>query len=134
MNAPLVLTLNENKMAKHIEKGNKGEEAAVVYLAENDYRILQRNWRYYHKELDIIAEKDDKLFIFEVKSRRQNSFSDPSEVLSYNKMRHIIDAAEAYIMEFNIEKEVQFDLLVVLFGDGVQIKHYKEAIIPGVNW
>ncbi len=37
--------------------GKIGENIAAAYLQSQGYRIVQRNWRYLHKEIDIIAEQ-----------------------------------------------------------------------------
>jgi putative endonuclease len=121
-------------MAEHNETGSKGEEIARDYLLSKSYKILHANWKYYHKEIDIIAEHKDKLVICEVKSRPARNFTDPSELLSISKMKNLVDAAEAYIFKNDIQKEVRFDLIVVLFGEKIGIKHIEEAFFPGVNW
>ena len=42
---------------------------AAKYLEERGFEILARNWRHEHKEVDIIAQKDDTLYFVEVKTR-----------------------------------------------------------------
>ena len=48
--------------------GNWGEMVAKSYLEKKGYKILETNWHYHHKELDIIAYKDG-LVGFEIKTR-----------------------------------------------------------------
>jgi Predicted endonuclease distantly related to archaeal Holliday junction resolvase len=48
--------------------GNWGEMVAKNYLETKGYKILETNWHYHHKELDIIAYKDG-LVGFEIKTR-----------------------------------------------------------------
>ena len=122
-------------MSANSETGKKAEELARAFLSEKGYKILATNWRYYHKELDIIAEHDDHLIVVEVKSTLESNYDNPSELLSMKKMRHIVDAAEAYIFKYNIGMEVRFDLVVVVFfRGGHRIEHVESAFIPGVNW
>ena len=64
-------------MATHNELGKWGEQVAERHLLEKDYRIVQCNWRYGHRDIDIIAAKDDMLVFVEVKTRRNNMFTDP---------------------------------------------------------
>ncbi len=48
-------------MAEHNDTGKRGEDIASGYLSENGYRILERNWRFRHLEIDIIATKGNDL-------------------------------------------------------------------------
>ena len=56
-------------MAHHNDFGKWGEDVAVNYLLERGFEILARNWRHEHKEIDIIAQREDKLYFVEVKTR-----------------------------------------------------------------
>ena len=59
-------------MAQHNELGKWGEEVAARMLTEKGYRIIARDWKDNHKDLDIVAVADDCLVIVEVKTRRNN--------------------------------------------------------------
>jgi putative endonuclease len=122
-------------MAEHNDKGREAEELSAEYLCSKGFRILHRNWRYFHKEIDIVAEKDSQLVIVEVKSRFGAGRVTADELLSNGKMRFIVDAAEAYINKYQMEKETRFDLVIVTFsGNGTELEHIENAFIPGVNW
>lgn len=122
-------------MARHNEQGIKAENIAAEYLASKGYRIRERNWRYYHKEIDIIAEWDGNLIIVEVKARRDGGEENASEIFSTGKMRNMVDAAEAYIFKEDVQMEVRFDFFLVIFDPfGYKVQHIPEAFIPGVNW
>lgn len=122
-------------MAEHNDRGQEAEELSAEYLIASGFHILHRNWRYYHKELDIIAEKDGKLVIIEVKSRFGADRVTADELLSGGKQRFIVDAAEAYINKFDVGMETRFDLVIVTFsGNGPAIEHIENAFTPGVNW
>ena len=56
-------------MARHNDFGKWGEDQAAKYLEDRGFEILARNWRHEHKEVDIIAQKDDTLYFVEVKTR-----------------------------------------------------------------
>ena len=122
-------------MAQHNETGSKAEDIVANYLAEQKMKLLERNWRFGHKEIDIISMDGDKLAIVEVKARSIKNAETPSELLSNQKMRHLVDAAEEYIIRNSIDNDVRFDFALVLFGpEGYSIDYVKEAFIPGVNW
>ena len=50
-------------MAAHNRLGLEGEQIAANYLLSKGYAIRHRNWRSGHKELDIVAEKDNVLLV-----------------------------------------------------------------------
>jgi len=122
-------------MAQHNDRGREAEELAAEFLASNGFRIVHRNWRFFQKEIDIVAEKDGMLIIVEVKSRFGSGRVTADELVSVGKLRFIVDAAEAYINKFHVEKETRFDLVIITFsGEGSDIEHIEGAFIPGVNW
>ena len=78
-------------MAEHNEKGSKAEEIVASYLSEQKMQVLERNWRFGHKEIDIICMDGDKLAIVEVKARSIKNAETRDELLSRQKMRNIVD-------------------------------------------
>ena len=111
-------------MSEHNKLGIDGEEKAMLFLKKNDYKILEQNWRFGHKEVDIIAETSEFLIIIEVKTRSSDFFDDATSVLSKKKKRFLIESAEVYISKKNIDKECRFDLI---FISNSNIEHIKDA-------
>ena len=56
-------------MAIHNELGRWGEDYAADFLAAQGYRIVERNWRFGHHDIDIIASKGNEIVFVEVKTR-----------------------------------------------------------------
>ncbi len=50
------------------QKGNIGEDLACLFLMKRGFRIIDRNYLKPWGELDIVAEKEEKLYFVEVKS------------------------------------------------------------------
>ena len=50
-------------MAEHNERGRWGEQKAAEYLEHKGYRILWRDWRDGHRDIDIVAVDADQLVI-----------------------------------------------------------------------
>ncbi|PIU55219.1 MAG: YraN family protein [Deltaproteobacteria bacterium CG07_land_8_20_14_0_80_38_7] len=82
--------------SSNINKGNKGEDLACIYLKKNGFRIVDRNIRTPFGEIDIIAKKKDFFHCFEVKSRNTMTFGSPFEAVTINKQTRIRQAAEYY--------------------------------------
>ena len=55
--------------------GNVGENYAEKYLKTCGYRIIARQYKTKFAEIDIIAEKDSVVYIFEVKTVSRNTSS-----------------------------------------------------------
>ena len=111
--------------------GEIGEEIAARYLLRNKYRILERNWRFDKKEIDIIAKKDNILVIVEVKTRTDPEIERFDDLVNIRKQRFLIEAADAYIRKKNVEEETRFDVILVTFlRKKPVIEHIDDAFYP----
>lgn len=117
-------------MAQHNDLGKLGEEKAKEYLVKNGFKILRTNWRFGKEEIDIIAEKEDHLAIVEVKSRKSDQFGEPQEFVSLGKKRHLIRAADAFVTQNNIQKDVYFHIIGILFKPELKIFFIPQAFYP----
>lgn len=121
----------ENDMRHHQELGDFGEELAAEYLLNKGYRILHRKWHFGHKELDIVAMEKEMLVVVEVKTRMSSYWEEPKDAVKRKKQRNIVDAADAYVQDFNLDSEVRFDVISVLFqGQNHIIEHIEDAFYP----
>lgn len=121
-------------MAKNIQLGQEGEQAACDYLTGKGYRIRHRNWRYRHLEVDIIAETTDTVVFAEVKTRSGTYFEQPFQAVTKKKQRFLIEAANAYIEKYEIDLEARFDILsMVRKNKGFDIDHIEDAFYPTVK-
>lgn len=104
---------------------------AVNILLQKGYRILERNWRCGHLEVDIIAENNDFLVIVEVKTRKSATFGAPELFVDLQKQRHLILAAMRYSKFKNITKEIRFDIVSVINSPELQeVNHIENAFKP----
>lgn len=111
-------------MAKHIITGKKGEELAAVYFTEKGYEILHKNWRHKHWEIDIIATKNNRLHIIEVKTRTSTLFGHPEESINKKKIKYLIDAAEEFTYLNPEWKKIQFDVLAITQIAGKPVEYF----------
>ena len=126
------LRLEKTKnMSVHNELGNKGEEIAIHYLKEKGYKILEQNWRFDHKEIDIIAQEDETIVIIEVKTRSSDYFEKPGEAVTLQKQKYLVEATEAYLEQNNIELNTRFDVIsIIIKNKETKIEHIKFAFYP----
>lgn len=106
-------------MPRHINIGNKGEDIACSYLEQNDFAIIERNWRHKHWEIDIIATKSNKLHFIEVKTRTSQKFGKPEESIDDNKMRVLKKAAEEYLLLNEQWINIQFDVIAIILNGNI---------------
>jgi putative endonuclease len=120
-------------MASHIETGKKGESLAADFLLKKGYKILETNWHYGHKEIDIIAMEGNMLVIVEVKTRSTDYFGYPEEAVNKKKQEYLIKAADAYVYRYDLPYEVRYDIIaIILNGNDVKIHHIEDAFFPGL--
>lgn len=118
-------------MGQHNETGKIGEKIAIEYLVKKKYEIIETNWVFKHKEIDIIAKKDDKIIFVEVKTRTSTTFELPKEAVTKKKQKNLIYAADAYLQQHNVLQESQFDIISVLAKEPPEIiNHIEKAFLP----
>lgn len=114
--------------------GNTGEDIATQYLENKGYEIVARNWQYMHRELDIVAKKDKTLIIIEVKTRAAYSLITPIEAVTPRKQRLVISAANVFIEKHNINLDVRFDIISIVYNNNTfEVEHIENAFYPKVK-
>ncbi|MFY0602492.1 MAG: YraN family protein [Flavobacteriaceae bacterium] len=117
-------------MAEHYELGKKGEQLAVGFLIENNYTIIEKNWRFQKAEIDIIAQKEETLIAVEVKTRSTNEFGNPQDFISPKKIKLLVMAINEYVIQKDIDVEVRFDIIAVTKNNnGFDIEHLQDAFL-----
>ncbi len=92
--------------------GQEGEEAAVVYLKKNGYRIIEKNFRSKLGEIDIIAEQGGTLVFIEVKARANHEFGHPFIAVTSAKQRKIIQVARSFLAKHHLaDRPSRFDVM-----------------------
>ena len=105
------------------ELGRQGEALAATYLQNEGYQILERNYRFRHNEIDLIALDGSTLCFVEVKARLSNKAGSPLDAVTVAKQREIIRAAQAYLTFSGQECDCRFDVI------GVNVHAMHEARI-----
>ena len=96
--------------------GTKGEDAAAGLLKDKGFNILRRNYAVHNVgEIDIIAEKDEEIHIFEVRTRRNiGYYPDSAESVVLRKRNKVIKTAERFINENDLYgRNVVFEVIMV---------------------
>lgn len=116
-------------MAESHRFGRRGETLASRYLQARGWEVLARNWRFHHKEIDLVVRRAGIVAFVEVKSRTSGSLGHPLESISAGKRRELETAARGWIALRGREGEsYRFDAVVVVRGGtGTRLEHVEEA-------
>lgn len=112
------------------QRGAIGEQAAVDYLRQQGFMIVERNWRAGKSEIDIIASRYDELHFVEVKTRKFGTMTAPEDALTEQKSRAMRRAASAYMAQHRCMLEPRFSLVAIeMVGDRVETLRFVEDAI-----
>jgi putative endonuclease len=116
-------------MLKHNETGVKGEQIAQDFLKNKGYNILETNWRFGKKEVDIIADDGKCLVFVEVKTRSAMKLLFPEEAVTKAKQNYIYQAAIAFTHQRQLESSFRFDIISIWLQGGAlrEIVHFENA-------
>jgi putative endonuclease len=109
--------------------GPQGEDHAVAYLLDHGYRILHRNYKHGHLEIDIVARDGPELVFVEVKARSNLQYGAPEYFVTETKQERLRRAAQAYIEQWvSGLVTCRFDVIAVIERDGsTEVRHLKNA-------
>lgn len=119
-------------MATHNDIGRWGEQMAAEYLERKGFRILWKDWRSGHRDIDLIAIDADNLVFVEVKTRRNADFLEPELAVDVKKMRNIGYAAQAFLHGYDNEMPIRFDIVAITGTPDTEAKinHIEDAFRP----
>ncbi len=112
--------------------GRTGERLAAHTLERRGYRILERNFRCRHGEIDLVAEDGQDLVFVEVKTRRGTAFGRPEEAVTPSKQRKLLEIATYYLdLHSCSDRAWRIDVVAVQFsthGKLEDIRIYRHAV------
>src|SRR5699024_2739766 len=116
-------------MAKHNETGKLGEKLALGFLKKKGFQILETNWRVERWEIDLIAKDQNERVFVEVKTRFSEKYGEPEEAVTLRKQKHLINAANLYVLEEDYEGPLRFDVITILLKKGEKpiVRHIEDA-------
>lgn len=119
-------------MSREITLGRAGEDMALELLQKRGLWLLERNWRWNHKEIDIIMESPSAVHFVEVKTLKAPAVREPWEAVTPEKQRNLALAAEHFIYERHIWKEAQFDIVSILCREdgSMETEYIERAFFP----
>ncbi len=119
-------------MAEHNLLGKAGEHEAVEFLVRQGLTVRETNWRMGKLEIDIIAQEPGMvLHIVEVKTRSTDEYFDPMRSITRAKKQHMVNSASAYINYYQLQCEVQYDVIIIIGSPGnFKLEYYPDLFVP----
>ena len=112
------------------ELGKMGEDIARCYLLQNNYKIIEQNFRCRQGEIDIVAIDENELVFIEVKTRTSHQYGKPCEAVDDTKIKHILRVAEYYTYIKRIRNTyMRIDVIEVMISrKGNVVRHLKQVV------
>ena len=110
--------------------GAAAEAAAAEFLERAGLRVIERNVRFAHGEIDLVCRDADVLVFVEVKSRRARWGDGPASAVSALKQWRLTRLAHHYLKWRRLgEPRCRFDVVAVTVDDagGSSVQHLRGA-------
>lgn len=92
--------------------GARAEDLCAKLLQGAGLRVLARNWRCRHGEIDLIAEEGETLVFAEVRMRSSADFGGAAESITAAKRQRLLAAARLYLSRRR-EAPARFDVFLI---------------------
>lgn len=113
-------------MSGNLTLGRLGEAASISYLRSLGYKILDKNIKLAIGEVDIIAQKNSTLYIFEVKTRKVTVSGNPYEAVTPQKAHKLIIMGEKYSLQKKLNhSKLSLGVIAVLIDENDKISSIK---------
>jgi putative endonuclease len=106
--------------------GARAEELCAELLRKAGLRVLARNWRCRHGEIDLVAEEGAILVFAEVRYRSDRRFGGAAESVTAAKQARLVAAARLYLMR-RPDADCRFDVLLLDSLEASSIEWIRNA-------
>ncbi len=107
--------------------GELGERIACAFLELKGYEVLERNFRYARREIDLVARDRGDIVAVEVKMRRGERFGRAAEAISRRKIERIQLALAGLVRNSGSGLRPRIDVVAIDVSesrDRMIVEHY----------
>ncbi len=113
------------------ELGILGENKACVFLKSIGHKIINRNYRLRHEEVDIISTFEGLMHFTEVKTRQTAAIGEPWRAVTITKQKSIIRVADHYLKSNLLDIEAQFNIVSIVHNQfRSDLEYIPKAFVP----
>ena len=119
------------------ELGRSGEQAALNYLNQQGYVMLESNFRTRRGEADLILQDGETLVFCEVKTKRSQKTGHAAESYSAKQQRRLRQLVLRYIQQTGWDGPLRVDVLALQKepeGPHFSVHHFQNAVSLEDNW
>ena len=106
--------------------GARAEELCAELLRRAGLRVLARNWRCRHGEIDLVAQDGATLVFAEVRFRSDERYGGAAESVTAAKQARLVAAARLYLMR-RPDADCRFDVLLLDSLEADRIRWIRNA-------
>jgi len=106
--------------------GVRAEELCADLLRRAGLRVLARNWRCRHGEIDLVAEEGRTLVFAEVRYRRDARYGGAAESVTAAKRARLVAAARLYLTRCP-EMDCRFDVMLLDALEASRVQWIRNA-------
>jgi putative endonuclease len=111
--------------------GARAEALAAAFLEARGLRIVARNVRSRHGELDLVARDGATLVFVEVRMRRGTAFGGAAASITPAKQARLVAAARGYLAALAREPQCRFDAVLLDSLDPARIEWLRDILSDG---
>lgn len=105
--------------------GDRAEDAAAAWLAQQGLRLRDRNFRSRFGEIDLICDDHGTLVFVEVRKRSSQRFGGAAESITATKRNRLVATARIYLASLKHDMPCRFD--AVLIDGAGEIEWIRDA-------
>jgi putative endonuclease len=115
-------------------RGRFGEKRAAAYLRKKGYRVLVRNWRAGHDEIDLVCQDGAVLVFVEVRTRDEAALVGGYHSVTEEKKTRLRRACRAYVKKLSPPPaHTRFDIVELRLGQAGDFTLYHHSNVSLFN-
>ena len=115
--------------ASSVARGAWAEELACRHLLDQGLRLVTRNYRCRHGEIDLVMRDGSTIAFIEVRLRNRTDFGSGAESVDARKQARLLSSAEHYLQRHaTLLADCRFDVVSILqCGNTRQLEWIRNA-------
>jgi putative endonuclease len=115
-----------------LSTGQMAEAQALEFLCRQGLRLIERNYRSRHGEIDLIMEDGSVVVFVEVRLRGHSRFGGALESVDRRKQAKLLATAAYFLQQRRLDRPTRFDVAALTpSAGGLKVEWIKDAFRAG---